>query len=487
MTAERTFAKGFHERKFYRKAPEYSHLPFRFFRLANGSCLLTNIVGEYIVVSSSEFEAFVESRLDQTNETYHELKSKHFLFEGDPSVPIELLAAKYRTQKANLPDLTALHIFVVTLRCDHSCHYCQVSRVSEDKSSFDMTPATAIKAIDLMLQSPSKYLKVEFQGGESLLNFGLIKLIVEQTKAQADGRTLDFVIASNLSHLTDEILWYAKEHRINFSCSLDGQEALHNANRPLKNAASYKYTIEGIAKIRDVLGHNAVSALMTTTAESLKDPRPLIDEYIKQGFDSVFLRWISPFGFALKTERKIGYETEKYIDFFRRGLDYILELNLAGTFLREEYASIILHKILRPYAHGYVDLQSPAGLGLSVMVYNYDGDVYASDEGRMLAEMGDKTFRLGNVHTSTYEEIFFESPVLEIASATMLEGAPGCSDCAFLPFCGADPVFHHATQCDMVGNKPTSAFCERNMAIIQQIFEILHTDPKRAKILRSWI
>ena len=164
MTAERTCAKGFHERKFYRKASEYSHLPFRFFRLANGSCLLTNIVGEYIVVSSSEFEAFVESRLDQTNETYHELKSKHFLFEGDPSVPIELLAAKYRTQKANLPDLTALHIFVVTLRCDHSCHYCQVSRVSEDKSSFDMTPATAIKAIDLLLHSQSKYLKIEFQG-----------------------------------------------------------------------------------------------------------------------------------------------------------------------------------------------------------------------------------------------------------------------------------------------------------------------------------
>ena len=69
----------------------------------------------------------------------------------------------------------------------------------------------------------------------------------------------------------------------------------------------------------------------------------------------------------------------------------------------------------------------------------------------------------------------------------LLEGVPGCSDCAFLPFCGADPVFHHATQGDMVGNKPTSAFCERNMAIIQHIFEILHTDPKRAKILRSWI
>ena len=34
-----------------------------------------------------------------------------------------------------------------------------------------------------------------------------------------------------------------------------------------------------------------------------------------------------------------------------------------------------------------------------MLVYNYDGDVYASDEGRMLAEMNDDTFKIGNVHS----------------------------------------------------------------------------------------
>ena len=29
-------------------------------------------------------------------------------------------------------------------------------------------------------------------------------------------------------------------------------------------------------------------------------------------------------------------------------------------------------------------------IGIGVMVYNYNGEVYLSDEGRMLAEMGDK-------------------------------------------------------------------------------------------------
>ena len=62
---------------------------------------------------------------------------------------------------------------------------------------------------------------------------------------------------------------------------------------------------------------------------------------------------------------------------------------------------------------GYVDLTSPAGIGIGALVYNYDGDVYASDEGRMLAEMGDTTFRLGNLHRDSYEEIMLSEALLE--------------------------------------------------------------------------
>lgn len=59
----------------------------------------------------------------------------------------------------------------------------------------------------------------------------------------------------------------------------------------------------------------------------------------------------------------------------------------------------MLTKILTNDDPGYVDLMSPAGIGIGALVYNYDGGVYASDEGRMLAEMGDETFHLGDVAT----------------------------------------------------------------------------------------
>ena len=78
----------------------------------------------------------------------------------------------------------------------------------------------------------------------------------------------------------------------------------------------------------------------------------------------------------------------------------------------ETYAAIIAKKMFTNDDPGYVDLTSPAGIGIGALVYNYDGDIYASDEGRMLAEMGDHTFRLGNVHDSVYADIMLSDGLL---------------------------------------------------------------------------
>jgi sulfatase maturation enzyme AslB (radical SAM superfamily) len=225
---------------------------------------------------------------------------------------------------------------------------------------------------------------------------------------------------------------------------------------------------------------------MTSTAESLSQPEAIIDEYVRLGFKSIFLRYISPYGFAAKTSARIGYETEQFIDFFKRGLQHIIELNILGVRIYEVYSRLLLQKILTPYATNYVDLQSPAGIGISVLAYNYNGDVYASDEGRMLAEMGDYTFRLGTVR-NTHGELFLKSNLLPMVFDTMLEGLPGCCDCALLPFCGSDPVFHHRTQNDIRGHRPTSAFCKRNMELMRHLIRLLEDDSRAAAILKSWL
>jgi radical SAM protein with 4Fe4S-binding SPASM domain len=135
---------------------------------------------------------------------------------------------------------------------------------------------------------------------------------------------------------------------------------------------------------------------------------------------------------------------------------------------------------------GYVDLMSPAGIGIAAVVYNYDGDVYASDESRMLAEIGDTTFKLGKVGVNTYEEIFTSPALLNAIEESFAYSAPMCTDCAFEPFCGAEPVFHHSRYGDYVGRKPDSAFCRRHMSLFRYLIQRMEADNFVKRLFRRW-
>jgi His-Xaa-Ser system radical SAM maturase HxsB len=465
-------------------------LPFRFIDLDSQRVVVVNEVGEHHVLDRRVFDRFIRRELAPDTTEYRDLEAKHFVYDGQSQVPIRLLATKYRTKRQFLAGFTDLHIFVVSLRCEHSCHYCQVSRVSQDRSRYDMTPETAERALDLVFRSPAQVLKIEFQGGEPLLNFDLVKHIVEsaERRNQHEQRDVQFVVATNLAVATSEMLDFFREHDVLVSTSIDGPAELHNANRPRPGGNSYELAVIGIERARAMLGIDRVSALMTTTRRSLEIPEAIVDEYVKLGFDTIFVRPISPYGFAVRTQLKTGYERQVFLDFYVRALDHVIKLNRGGKFFVEAYAQLLLKKILTPFATGYVDLQSPAGAGISVAVYNYDGDVYATDESRMLAEMGDKTFRLGNVHTDSYERMFGGELLKTLVAASCVESLPGCCDCAFQTYCGCDPVENYATQGDIFGHRPTSDFCRRNMFIIKHLLELYHgDDPFIRELFWAWV
>lgn len=468
---------------------DYQLLPFKFDRLNDEEYILTNIVGEYLTISREKLIDTINHNLRAETQEYKDLRSKHFIQLPHEKSPIELLALKLRTKLSRLSNFTNLHIFVVTLRCDHSCPYCQVSRQSEDKAAFDMTYEAANKSLEFVFRSPSTAIKIEFQGGEPLLNFEMVKYIVleAEKKNKKLGRDLQFVIATTLSLLTDEILIFCKEHNILLSSSLDGPADLHNQNRPRKEKNSYEKFAEGLDKARKVLGYDRVSALMTTTDRSLTQVKSIIDEYLKLGFNGIFLRSLSPYGFAIKTKKFMTYDADRWLEFYKEGLDYIINLNKSGVPFVEYYTAIILTKMFSANEPGYVDLMSPAGTGIAAIVFNYDGNVYASDESRMLAEMGDHTFKLGNILNDSYEDIILSDKLIAILEDTYTQSVPMCSDCAFEPYCGADPVYHHAIHKDFVGIKPESAFCKKNMSIFKHIIEIIKNDEKTKEILLSWI
>lgn len=463
-------------------------LPFKFERFDANRVLLTNMVGEHLFVSSAELEAIVDKRLPTNSPLVRRLRSKHILRTAGEEHPTELLALKTRTRYHRLSEFTGLHIFVVSLRCDHSCPYCQVSRQSQDKLRFDMSEETAERALEMVFASPSSQIKIEFQGGEPLLNFALIKKIVTDAELlnQHYGKQLAFVIASNLAFLDDEVLAFCDAHGIFISTSLDGPPDLHNHNRPRPGGDSWQLAVDGIRRVRETLGVDRVSALMTTTHAALDRVKEIIDCYLEQGLFNVFLRPLSPYGFAMKTKSHSAYDTDRWLTFYEEGLDYIIELNAQGIPVTEQYAAIILKKMLTNDDPGYVDLASPARIGIGAIVYNYDGGVYASDEGRMLAEMGDTTFRLGDLHRDSYPEMLLSDALLAPLEESFTLSAPMCSDCAFEPYCGSDPVFHHATAGDYVGRKPLSAFCRRNMRIFRVLLDRYENEPNTRELFLSW-
>ena len=481
-----TLRAPFLPRNEFRAAQGYRLLPFRFLPFKDEKYVATNEVGHYVVLSRDELQTFADHALQPETEIFKTLKARHFLFDDDSRAAVDLLALKYRTRAERISWFTGLHIFVVTLRCDHSCHYCQVSRQTEDRVNFDMTRSHADKALAFAFRSPSPNIKLEFQGGEPLLNFELIRYIVERAEQlnAAAQRNLAFVIASNLSRLTPDILAFCREHGVHLSTSLDGPEDLHEAQRPLRNGHSYATTIDSIQRARAALGHDAVSALMTTTPASLGRVEEIVDEYMHLGFRSIFLRNLSPYGFAARSLIR-RYDVDDWVAFYKRGLSHVLELNRRGYPMREELTSILLQKMFSPSGASYVDLQSPAGIGIGAIVYNYDGAIYASDEGRMLAEMDDESFRLGHLDSDSFESVMTSETLLSALSDSMAEGAPMC--CAFLPYCGADPVFHKATQGDVVGHKAFSAFCKRQMALLRHLISLLEDDAGSREILLGWV
>ena len=105
----------------------------------------------------------------------------------------------------------------------------------------------------------------------------------------------------------------------------------------------------------------------------------------------------------------------------------------------------------------------------------------------MLAETGDRRFRLGSLETDPFEDVMLSDALADVLAETMSESVPMCADCGFQPYCGSDPVYHHATQGDVVGFKPPSGFCRKNMAVMRHLIGLLEDDPRAASVLESWV
>ncbi len=468
----------------------YMIWPFNFKKFDEDSFLLVNEAGDHLFLSSAQFKSFVSYELPKSENLYQTLESSQFVSGEDIGLSVNLAATKYRTRKRFLTNFTALHMMVVTVRCNHRCRYCQVSSEAEETSKFDMSPETARRVTDCIFQAPGRDIKIEFQGGEPLCNWETVTATIEHAEElnKTCGKNLEFVLCTNLTLINEEQLKFLRDHRVSISTSLDGDREIHDKNRRLRTGgSSYDLFMKKLDLARSICG-DAISALMTTTRDNLPILNKVVDEYFEKGFPGIFLRPLNPYGFASQNAHDLGYPIEEFVKAYRKTIDYIIQLNLKGRTFVEYYAKILLTRILTPFSTGFVDLQSPAGTGISGVIYDYNGEVYPADEARMLARMGDTHFKMGNVFDDSYLDMFRGRIITEIVENSCVETLPGCISCAYRAYCGADPVRNYLECKDIVGHRPTSGFCKKYLGLFDFLFQKLQRgNEDELDVLWSWI
>lgn len=453
------------------------------FEEKNDKYLITNDVGEYEFLSNSNFRRLLQRR-ELESDVEESLRNKGFIYKENEEIFATKQAIKLRCVKEYLLVPTSLHIFVVSKNCNFNCIYCQAGELNENEN-FKMTYETAKKAVDIALQSPSKYCSFEFQGGEPLTNFEVIKYIIEYSKANKGDKDIEYNLVSNLTLLTEEMIEFFIANNVSICTSIDGDNKLQNINRPYKNNDSYKETVK---KIKMLQKRNIkINAIETTTKFSLCKYKEIVDEYINLGLDSIFIRPLTRLGKADSNWKKVGYSPEEFIMFYKKTLEYIIEKNKQGIFIAEGNSTIFLRKILSKQAVNYMDLRSPCGGAIGQLAYYYDGNIYTCDEGRMLAEMGNDSFKIGNVYESSYNELMKSDSTKAMCISSCIECLPYCCNCVYMPYCGTCPVINLAQDNNIFPKNPQEYRCKIYKGILNILFDYIESEPEVVEIFHKWI
>lgn len=136
----------------------------------------------------------------------------------------------------------ALLVLRVTEKCNLNCRYCY----AEVENPEDMTFEIAKCAIDEFYKKFGDF-KIQFTGGEPILNYELILEIVDYLKKI--GISVPMNIQTNGTLLTKEKIIKLNENKIGISISIDGFGRKNDSLRPMKNnnASGFKIVDENIS------------------------------------------------------------------------------------------------------------------------------------------------------------------------------------------------------------------------------------------------
>ncbi|MEA3306211.1 MAG: His-Xaa-Ser system radical SAM maturase HxsB [Elusimicrobiota bacterium] len=458
--------------------------PFiNYFQKTKSGYFLSNDAGYNIDLTKKQFESFLKGKL-KDKECQKKLSQKNFFTNRlDFDTLVERLGVSF------LKDWMGprIHIISVTKRCDSNCFYCGASASPIKNLNHDMSLAAAKKTVDFIFNIQTQDLMIEFQGGEPLLNFKTVKFIVNYVKKKNKvfKRSIHFSIVTNLINMDEKKLDFLIKNKVTVCSSLDGHKALHDLNRRIAKGSAHKITAKWLKKISALAKKNIIeapNAICTISRASLEYPNRIVDEFLKLGLNRVQLGPMDPLGRAALNWKEVGYGAKEFLDFYKKALNHIMALNKKGIDVYEKGALMFARQILTGERPRYQNLDF-----IYRLAYNYNGNIYGSDEARMLSNSGDEFFKLGNVYRNSFKTLCNKplSRTLFLAAFGFLT-QPKCARCVYNPYCHMMPVYNYAAQGSFWGNIASSERCK----IYKGVFDIIidkMKDKTAKKILINWI
>ncbi len=164
----------------------------------------------------------------------------------------------------------------VTNQCNLSCKYCYEfgeDRVGdpEGKPQF-MSEETARTAVDYLLANSSgrRAVHITFFGGETLLNFRVVRSTIEyaRERAREAGKYVDFSLTTNATLLTPPVIDYLAENRVGITISLDGPRELNDQFRVFHNGrGSYDVIVPRVRALLEKHKTRPIGARVTLTSQ----------------------------------------------------------------------------------------------------------------------------------------------------------------------------------------------------------------------------
>ncbi len=325
----------------------------------------------------------------------------------------------------NLMILNCLDI-IITNRCNLKCSYCEIPQIhSKDQEGF-IKKETAFEAIDSFLKTTNKKVVIHFFGGEPLLNFSLIKEICEYAKNKAKklSKKLTLSIAINGTLITEEVAEYIIKNNFNILYSIDGNEEIHNLNRPFANGKSSYEIIIDHAKLllKNIKRKEKIFARATLTSNEL-DIEKITLSLVEIGFKYI---QVEP---AFAPETSLSIIKEEHIQTIKENLINFAK-NYPELFKKEPFIFlpmgyfifIVMNGSFKNYMCEY---------GKTAVVLNTDGKVYPCYRFTHISSFGSE---ISKMHSS--EKL---QPFCDRTSDTIKL----CSTCWLKYYCGGT-CYHHS-------------------------------------------